>query len=237
MLADAASAGLAQAELQFQEQLLAWHAVHVRPFPWRVPEPYSVLVAECLLHRTRADQAARVYSSFLRLYPTPAALARADSAAVRTVLAPLGLTWRIDLLVTMARALVAIHHGCVPDSRPELLALPGVGSYIADAVLCFGFCQPMALVDTNTIRVAGRYLYGAAWQGDMRKNPRVAAAVRRLIDAERPVASNYALLDFGAMVCAARRPNCGACPVSARCVYAERTAAGQVDATRKGVSY
>lgn len=224
-----------RADRQFYDPLLAWHVEHARTFPWRSSSPFHILVAECLLHRTRASQVAPIYNAFVVRYPAPENLATADPAEVRKALAPLGLSWRIDLMIGMAQQIVTAHGGSVPDTRADLLALPGVGPYIADAVLCFGFQQPVALVDANTIRIAGRYLYAVEWKGDARRAQQVVRSVARLVDPARPVPTNYALLDFGALVCTARNPACGNCPVSQHCLYRLAPRQPKSDARRKGL--
>lgn len=204
----------------FREHLLAWFAIHGRQFPWRGDHnPYHTLVAERMLHRTRAQQVVDVYRAFLDRYPTVAMLAAAHHAEVSGVLAQLGLAWRFNTFIPMAQYLVAHHGGEVPSAMDALMAVPGVGPYTAAAVLTFAFDQPVAVVDTNTVRVAGRYLHGIDWRGDARKRHAVRAAVAALLDRQRPAAANYAVLDLGALICVARSPLCTACPVAARCRY------------------
>jgi len=219
----------------FRARLLPWYADHGRPFPWRgEADPYRVLIAERMLHRTRAEQVVGAYRSFLARYPTAWTLARADPAGVHELLAPLGLAWRFASFVPMAQRLVDEHDGQVPRTRAELLALPGVGPYVADAVLCFAFGEAVAVVDTNTIRVAGRYLRGAAWVADERKRRDVRTAVAGLLDPDRPAASNHATLDLGASICMARTALCSRCPVREGCMYGRRNVAGSVPARTTG---
>lgn len=204
----------------FGEHLIAWYEDHGRAFPWRIARsPYRILVAERMLHRTQAIQVAGVYRLFLERYPDVPALAAAGPADVLSILAPLGLAWRFATFIPMARHLIDHHGGRGPATLEDLLTVPGVGPYTAAAVLAFAFDQPVAVVDTNTIRVAGRFLHAAQWVGDARKRRAVSGAVSRLLDPSRPATSNYALLDLGALVCVARTPLCPICPVARRCRY------------------
>jgi A/G-specific adenine glycosylase len=213
----------------FRTHLLAWYAVHGRTFPWRGDRnPFHVLIAERMLHRTQARQVVEVYHAFLARFPSLQDLAAAEPAAVLAVLAPLGLAWRFDSFIPMARYLVEHHGGQVPATLDQLLAVPGVGPYTAAAVLAFAFHQPVAVVDTNTVRVAGRYLHGVEWVGDARKRRAVRAAVATLLDPARPVAANYALLDLGARICLARSPLCSVCPVAERCRHRQLALAAHV---------
>src|SRR5215813_9280506 len=139
----------------FHEQLVAWSAQHGRSFPWRSSSnPYRLLIAEMMLRRTQARQVVPVYEEFLRHYPTPQALASATGAEVERLLRPLGLSWRIPAFRQMAQRVVTEYQGVIPHDREALLSLAGVGEYVADAVRCFAYHEPVALMDTNTVRVA-----------------------------------------------------------------------------------
>ncbi len=204
----------------YHEHIHSWYAAHGRAFPWRGErDAYRVLIAERMLHRTQARQVIDVYANFLNHFPSVQALATAELSVVRSLLASLGLPWRFESFVPMAQQIMSEHEGKVPQTREDLLGFPGVGPYVADAVLCFAFGQPTAVVDTNTIRVAGRYLRGVAWVGDERKRADVRAAVRYLLDDSCPAVSNHAILDLAAIICKAKTPLCHVCPVAPGCVY------------------
>lgn len=122
----------------------------------------------------------------------------------------LGLRWRAENIIAVARALVDDFDGRVPDTELELRALPGVGDYVAQAVLCFGFARRAVLLDTNTSRIVGRY---GRHQDTRRWQLRLdlyGLAGSRGPDAE----FNYALLDLGALICRAGTPRCEICPLS-----------------------
>jgi A/G-specific adenine glycosylase len=170
-------------------------------------------MAEMCLHRSRADQAAPIFKELGRLAPTPKAMAANADQALQTM-GSLGLGGRAENLISVARTLVEDFEAEVPDTELELRSLPGVGDYVAQAVLCFGFGRRAVLVDTNTARITGR-VFG-------REKPRrwqLRLDLYRLAGAEGPDAAfNYALLDLGALVCRAGQPRCDACPVRSHCV-------------------
>jgi len=202
----------------FHRDLLTWHGEHGRSFPWRDSglSPWFVLMAEMCLHRTRADQVAPVFRQLRRLAPTPAAMVANADQALETM-GSLGLRWRAENLVSVARTLVEQFGGRVPDGELELRSLPGVGDYVAQAVLCFGFGKRAVLVDTNTVRITGR-VFGR----DKPRRWQLRLDLYRLSGAEGPDAAfNYALLDLGALVCRAGKPRCDACPVRTHCVTGE----------------
>ncbi|HIG73780.1 MAG TPA: DNA-binding protein [Bacteroidetes bacterium] len=202
----------------FRSRLLAWGRDHVRSFPWReTDEPYRLLMAEVMLHRTQVRQVLPVYERFIVLFPDVAALARASRESVHAVMGPLGLHWRIDLVADMAADLVGRFGGRVPSDREALLSLPGVSDYIASAVRCFSFGLDDALVDTNTVRIVGR-VFGLPTKPSSRRNRRFRDLHVALLDRERPADYNYSLLDLGHLVCLSRRaPECERCPLLASC--------------------
>ena len=198
----------------FRGHLVEWFENNKRSFPWRRPDlnPWQVLLVEMCLHRTKAEQVARIADELLSLGETPASFL-SNSKKLAPRLASLGLHWRSANLASAAEFVSDHLTGEVPDTWQELTAIPGVGDYIASAVLCFAFGRPSVLMDTNTVRIARRLL------GDPDlPNWRLRLALHELAGpAGTDVEWNQALLDLGALVCTARAPKCDACPVRASC--------------------
>lgn len=204
----------------FRKALIAWGRQHVRPLPWRLTsDPYRILMAEVMLHRTQAAQVVPVYERFIEHHPDVPALARAGKGKLHDSLRSLGLRWRIDLIYDMAGELMGRFAGQVPDSREDLLSLPGVSQYTASAVRCFAWNLPEALLDTNTVRVVGR-LFGLEVKDSSRRNRRFRELVSALVHPDQPRAYNYALIDFADQVCMKKRPpKCFICPVCQQCMH------------------
>ena len=138
----------------------------------------------------------------------------ADVPRLEPSLATLGLRWRTDNLVSAARFVRDRLAGQVPDNWQQLVAIPGVGDYIASAVLCFAFNRPSVLMDTNTRRIARRVL------GEVPTPPdwRLRLSLHELAGPRgSDIQWNQSLLDLGALVCRARAPRCGECPVRSHC--------------------
>jgi A/G-specific adenine glycosylase len=203
----------------YRRALVEWGHGHYRAWSWRADQdPYRVLIAELMLHRTQAKQVEPVYKTFFQRYPDVATLSRADCPELKVFLYPLGLSWRVGLIVEMARILMTDSGGEIPREREKLLELPGVSWYVASAVRCFAWDLPDAIVDTNTVRISSR-LFGLTAKDSSRRNPLYRALIAKLLDVEQPRAYNYALLDLAALVCTkALPPRCESCPIRAHCV-------------------
>lgn len=202
----------------FRSALITWGRRNQRYFPWRqTRDPYRILVAEVMLHRTQAPQVVPVYERFVVRYPDVDSLAGATNEELQDVLASLGLRWRIDLMHEMAVQMVDQYGGRVPRSRSHLLSLAGVSQYIAGAVRCFAWGMPEPLLDTNTVRVMGR-LFGLAVKDSSRRSRTFGQLAEALVDPRRPRLYNYALLDLAGGPCSAKpKPGCGHCPVRGYC--------------------
>jgi A/G-specific adenine glycosylase len=204
-----------------RRRLLSWFARNGRSFPWREPGmvPYEVVVAEILLQRTTAAGVARAYIGFLKRYPSWIALAHAPLDSLENALKPLGL-WRQKAFAFQRLAqLIEVNGGVVPRTRKELERLPGIGPYTASAVLAIVYGQAEALLDVNTARLLGRYL-GSSEGAEANSKRRLHALALLLVCGKHSLEVNWAVLDFGALVCRARRPLCPKCPLRARCQYA-----------------
>ena len=204
-----------------RRRLLSWSAPNGRSFPWREPgrTPYEVIVAEMLLQRTTAAGVARAYSGFVERYPLWASLEQAPLEDLENALRPLGL-WRQKALAFQQLALsIEGRGGVVPRTRKELERLPGIGPYTASAVLAIVYGRDEPLLDVNMARLLGRFL-GSSEGAEASPKRTLQALALRLVRSKRCLVVNWAALDFGALVCRARRPLCPECPLRARCQYA-----------------
>ncbi len=201
-------------ESSFRDDLAAWFERNRREFPWRGPSlnPWQILLLEMCLHRTKAEQVARIADKLLNLGQTPD-LFLCNAEILAPSLASLGLHWRSVNLVAAAAFVRDRLAGKVPDNWQELFAVPGVGDYIASAVLCFAFGRSSVLMDTNTQRIARRV------SGGLKKpNWQLRLLLSELAGPKGAnVEWNQALLDLGALICTARAPKCVDCPVRTHC--------------------
>jgi A/G-specific adenine glycosylase len=196
------------------EQLVNWFNENQRPLPWRVAyDPYQVWVSEVMLQQTQVETALPYFERFIREFPSVQALARADEERVLKLWAGLGYYRRAKNLMVSARTVAEQHGGRIPSEYDALIALPGVGQYMAGAILSIAFNKPYPVVDGNVRRVLSR-IYG--WTEE---NPKALwDAAARLANEAEPRLVNQALMELGATVCSFKSPRCLVCPVQGSCV-------------------
>jgi A/G-specific adenine glycosylase len=198
----------------FRRKLAAWYRRNHRKLPWReTRDPYRVLVSELMLQQTQVSRVLGYYDRFLQRFPDMHTLAAARPAQVREQWEGLGYYARARNLHALARHVTATREGIMPSSPVELQTLPGVGRYTAGAVASFAFEKRAALVDTNVARVLRRVF-------SPRGTPaRMWAIAEAILPASGKAAwvHNQAVMELGALVCGARVPKCGACPVRNEC--------------------
>ena len=201
-----------------RDEMLKWGAAHSQSYPWRAPDlpVWQGLIAEFLLLRTRADQAARVFESIQRQYPNPRSLGDVPEDSLNGMIASLGLRWRQPLFVQLARA-IADCDGNVPTTVDELKQLPGVGTYVASATAALYGGGRAAIIDANIVRLICR-LIGEEYGGETRRKRWLIDLAERLTPDVDFKDYGYAALDLSMTVCQPRRPLCTRCPLIALCV-------------------
>ena len=203
-------------------RLAAWYVENARDLPWRAPgtTPWGVLVSEVMCQQTPAARVAPQWVEWMDRWPAPSDLAQAPTADVLRAWGRLGYPRRALRLQEAARAVVEHYGGEVPDDEAALLALPGVGRYTAAAVRAFGFGLRSLVLDTNVRRVLARLDGGVEFP----LAHETAAERRRAWDFVPDEDADAALwsvsaMELGALVCTAKAPRCGVCPVANACAW------------------
>jgi A/G-specific adenine glycosylase len=201
--------------------IVDWFATAARDLPWRRPgvDAWAVLVSEVMLQQTPVARVEPVWREWLARWPTPSALAAASPAEVIRAWGKLGYPRRALRLREAAAAIAERHDDVVPASVSELEALPGVGTYTARAVACFGHGQRQPVVDTNVRRVVARLVHGRAEAATARASDLADIAALAPEDDDRAVRFSVAIMELGALVCVAGTPRCGACPLRDHCAW------------------
>ena len=203
------------------EVVVDWYAQAARDLPWRVPgiDAWAVLVSEVMLQQTPVARVEPVWRQWLQRWPRPADLAATSPAEVIRAWGKLGYPRRALRLREAAVAITERHGGVVPAEVEELEALPGVGTYTARAVACFGYGRRQPVVDTNVRRVVARLVHGRAEAAPARAADLADIAALAPEDDDRAVRFSVAVMELGALVCVAGTPRCGVCPVRDRCAW------------------
>jgi A/G-specific adenine glycosylase len=203
------------------DAIVDWYATAARDLPWRRAgvDSWAVLVSEVMLQQTPVARVEPVWRDWMARWPSPADLGAATPAEVIRAWGKLGYPRRALRLREAALAIVERHGGRVPDDVAALEALPGIGTYTARAVACFGHGRPHPVVDTNVRRVVARLVHGRAESGTARAADLTDVAALAPPDPARAVRFSVAAMELGALVCVAGTPRCPACPVRDRCAW------------------
>ena len=205
----------------FRDCLLGWYEAEGRHFPWRRASAsnYEKIIAEVLLQRTRAEVVATFFPRFLREFPSWKRLSTASEEQLQVFLQPIGLWRRRAASIQALAQEMAKRGGRFPRTREEIEKLPGIGQYIANAVLMFVYNQPQPLLDTNMSRVLER-VFGPRKLADIRYDPYLQQLATSVVGCDAAADINWAILDLAAKVCSQRKPRCDVCPVRSICKWA-----------------
>jgi A/G-specific adenine glycosylase len=218
----------AGAGAKFGRRLRAWYRANARDLPWRrTRDPYRILISELMLQQTQVARVVPRYHEFLDRFPTLYDVARSSPRRVREAWEGLGYYARARNLHQLARRVTANGgepNRTLPADPGALRSLPGIGPYTAGAIASFAYERRAPLVDTNVARVLRRVFAPAVDPKSARGRRALWEVAAALLPRTGRAAwtHNQALMELGALVCTARRPNCGRCPVRGVCQSADR---------------
>lgn len=213
----------------FGEQLRNWYHCHKRSLPWRdTIDPYAIWLSEIILQQTRIDQGLAYFNRFLENYPTIEKLAAASEDEVLKLWQGLGYYSRARNLHHTAIYIASELHGRFPNNYPALLKLKGVGEYTAAAIASISFGLPCAVVDGNVYRVIAR-IFGIEVAIDSNEGKKQFKQIaHELLNIEHPADHNQAMMEFGAIQCTPKNPNCTDCPFQSSCFAYKHNLVGQL---------
>jgi len=208
----------------FVERIIEWYKKKGRHnLPWRLTrDPWKVLVAAFLLRKTTKEQVIKVYSEFIKRFPTVRDVFESSEEEIKELIRPLGIEHhRARLLKQLAEVIITKFHGKIPGEKDKLKQLPGVGDYIASEVLCVAYNKPEPLLDRNMIRVIERVFAVKSAKRRPHTDKNLWAFAKMLIPQDPSLAKefNYGILDFASAICTVRRPKCTLCPLNDICYY------------------
>ncbi len=213
-------AGAVRTKDKFQRLLLLWYRINKRDFPWRCSkDPYHILIAEVLLQKTNVSKVLPAFNHFTVKYPTIDALKAAKLADVKRIINNLGLQYRAERLISIAKQLSIKYHSKVPSRNEQLMALKGLGRYVSAAITCFAFNKRVAIVDSNIIRLLERVFGLKSSKNRPRDDEAIWKFAGSLLPSKKVKDYNYALLDFSALICTAKNPRHETCPLKDICKH------------------
>ena len=207
---------------QIHNTINDWYRQNARDLPWRRPavSGWEVMVSEFMLQQTPVVRVLPVWEEWMRRWPRPQDLAAEPLSEALKAWGRLGYPRRAQRLHAAAVEITTEYNGEVPRTEAQLLALPGIGDYTAAAIACFAFGERTVVVDTNIRRVHARLFGGMALP---EPSPRASEFARaRDVQPEDDRAANLwnvSVMELGALVCTARSPKCGQCPVFDQCAW------------------
>lgn len=204
--------------LFFSNQLISWYISNKRDLPWRkIKDPYRIWLSEIILQQTRVAQGLPYYKKFIENYPSITELANASIDEVLLLWQGLGYYSRARNLHATAQYIAFERNGVFPTTYKELIKLKGVGDYTASAIASFAYAIPEAVVDGNVYRFLSRY-FGVEEELPSSKAHRVFKDLAfSLMDKDKPDVFNQAIMEFGALQCTPKGPDCGTCIFSNSC--------------------
>ncbi len=204
--------------LRFQKYLKDWYRLFKRDLPWRAnPDPYHVWVSEVMLQQTQVRTVIPYYNRFLQRFPTLQQLAAADLDQVLKAWEGLGYYARARNLHKAAIIVAEKYDGILPEDEKELRRLPGIGEYIASAVLSIAMGRPHAVVDGNVKRMIARLRQMDTPVNKPDTNRVFFEIAQRLLAKKDAGDHNQAMMELGALICTPNSPDCGRCPVNGQC--------------------
>ena len=203
---------------QIQQHLMRWYLAHHRHLPWRdSTDPYRIWVSEVMLQQTQVKTVVPYFLKFLAAFPTLKDLAEAGPDQVLKLWEGLGYYARARNLHKAAQHLVSLSGGCIPNRFSDFKALPGVGDYIASAVLSIAFGKAHAVVDGNVKRVLSRLFCLDMPVNHSAAHKTFKPVAEALLNRKDPGGFNQAIMELGALICTPTSPDCIACPLKDLC--------------------
>lgn len=200
------------------QPVLTWYRENKRDLPWRDSDPWGVLVSEIMLQQTPVARVLPIYIQWMKHWPTAASLAQATPAEVITAWGRLGYPRRALRLHECAKVITTQHNGVVPSTEIELRKLPGVGEYTSAALIAFAFGGRSLVLDINIRRLFSRVVDGVETpKAAPTKSERVER--KKLIPEKSAAIWAAATMELGALICTAKKPKCGVCPLADQCKW------------------
>ena len=202
------------------KKILNWYDLNKRTLPWRKnvsqsKKHYYTLVSEFMLQQTQVVTVIPYFNRFINKIPNLKKLSKMPDRELIKLWEGLGYYSRVRNLKKTAKIIISKYHGEIPNNYEDLISLPGIGNYTANAILAIAFNKSYIPLDGNIERVLKRYLYLKKDKEIQKEN----LIEKKSIFGISSRASDYAqaLMELGAMICKPKNPECSGCPISKNC--------------------
>jgi len=202
------------------KKILNWYDLNKRTLPWRKnvsqsKKHYYTLVSEFMLQQTQVVTVIPYFNRFINKIPNLKKLSKIPDRELIKLWEGLGYYSRVRNLKKTAKIIISKYHGEIPNNYEDLISLPGIGNYTANAILAIAFNKSYIPLDGNIERVLKRYLY-LKKDKEIQKDNLIE---KKSIFGISSRASDYAqaLMELGAMICKPKNPECSRCPISKNC--------------------
>ncbi|WP_309642665.1 A/G-specific adenine glycosylase [Flavobacterium sp.] len=220
--------------MDFANSLTQWYLKNKRDLPWRnTRNPYFIWLSEIMLQQTRVAQGMPYFFSFTNAFPTVFDLANASEEQVLKLWQGLGYYSRARNLHKTAQYIASDLNGIFPNTYKELLQLKGIGEYTAAAIASFSFDENVPVVDGNVFRVLSRYFDVETDILSSGAKKEFAALAYELMPKDNPALFNQAIMEFGALQCVPKNPNCEVCPFNNSCLALQKNKIDQLPVKSK----
>ncbi|TDD99322.1 A/G-specific adenine glycosylase [Flavobacterium cellulosilyticum] len=220
--------------MNFSKTLIIWYLQNKRDLPWRkTDKPYRIWLSEIMLQQTRVAQGTPYFLSFITAFPTVFDLAQADEEQVLKLWQGLGYYSRARNLHKTAQFVANELSGIFPDNYNDLLKLKGVGEYTAAAIASFSFNEAVPVVDGNVFRVLSRYFDIETDISLASAKKEFAALAFELMPKDNPAIFNQAIMEFGALQCVPKSPDCTICVFNSSCAALQKKKVDQLPVKSK----
>jgi len=202
------------------KKILKWYDLNKRSLPWRKKvslekKQYYTLISEFMLQQTQVSTVIPFFNRFIKSLPSLNSLAKVNEKKLIKLWEGLGYYSRARNLKKTAQVVIKNFDGKLPNNFEDLLKLPGIGNYTANAILAIAFNKPYIPLDGNIERVLKRYLY-LKKEKEIQKDNLVQ---KKIIFGTTLRSSDYAqaLMELGAIICKPNNPICDKCPIRKKC--------------------
>ncbi|OXA80891.1 A/G-specific adenine glycosylase [Flavobacterium branchiophilum NBRC 15030 = ATCC 35035] len=215
--------------MSFSSKLIQWYHLQKRDLPWRnTTNPYPIWLSEIMLQQTRVAQGLPYYEAFMNHFPTIFHLANASEEQVLKLWQGLGYYSRARNLHQTAQTIAFEKNGIFPDNYKDLLKLKGIGSYTAAAIASFSYNECVPVVDGNVFRVLARYFDISNDIALIQTKSVFSNLALELMPKEHPALFNQAIMEFGALQCVPKNPDCNSCIFSDSCLALQKKKVAQL---------